>query len=455
MDANSTAPSGSPPPPPFHVYLPGERPNENRGPELLATSISLTALTLTIIGMRLYVRIKMINNLFTDDYLMVLSALFFVAMTALVVIQAEKGAGRHIEYIGKADFVAAQHANFATQPICLVSIGLARLSVACFLLRFASSRMFKWIIWAIMGLSVVLTLQGVLQTMLQCKPMEFVWNKSIPGQCMETSFLLASSLSYAALSIVADFILAVVPIPMLWNVQMNWRVKSAVMGILSLGFLTVTAAILKTVFVTKWGLKGDYMWDSTDITIWYSVEISVAIIAGSIPCLKPLFKRILASTARYGYSGSKGATPAGAGAGYVRNRGKPSPGAGGRSTLSGSRPEGKARAAGRKADPYGDDDDGDDGFEMYPSGSGLGPKAGAGAGAADRPYHGGRLGVDYKVPMETVLEGRPSDEIIIQKHDDERSLSPCSPYGMQHRIVRTTQITVAVEEQERRVKDMV
>ncbi|EJT75680.1 hypothetical protein GGTG_05612 [Gaeumannomyces tritici R3-111a-1] len=388
-------------PPPFHVYLPGERPNENRGPELLATSISLTALALTIVGMRLYVRIRIINSLFTDDYLMVLSALSFVAMTVLVVIQAEKGAGRHIEYIGKADFVAAQHANFATQPICLASIGLARLSVACFLLRFASSRVFKWIIWATMGLSVALTLQGVLHG-------DELPPRLVPEQRGP---------------------LAVIPIPMLWNVQMNWRVKSAVMGILSLGFLTVTAAILKTMFMTKWGLKGDYMWDSTDITIWYNVEISVAIIAGSIPCLKPLFKRMLASTARYGYSGSKGATPAGPG--YMRSRGKPSPGAGGRSTPSGSRPESKARAAGRKADPY------------------------AAAAAAGRPYHGGRLGVDYKVPMETVSEGRPSDDIIIQKHDDERSLSPCSPYGMQHRIVTTTQITVAVEEQERRVKDMV
>ena len=78
----------------------------------------------------------------------------------------------------------------------------------------------------------------LVQTMLQCKPMEFIWNKSIPGgQCTETSILLASSLSNAALSITADFILAAIPIPMLWNVQMNWRVKSAVMGILSLGFL--------------------------------------------------------------------------------------------------------------------------------------------------------------------------------------------------------------------------
>lgn len=68
--------------------------------------------------------------------------------------------------------------------------------------------------------------------------MAFIWDKSIPGgTCMNASYLVTSSLVNAGFSITADFILAVLPIPMLWNVQMNWRVKSAVMGILSLGFL--------------------------------------------------------------------------------------------------------------------------------------------------------------------------------------------------------------------------
>ncbi|POS79861.1 hypothetical protein DHEL01_v201733 [Diaporthe helianthi] len=38
---------------------------------------------------------------------------------------------------------------------------------------------------------------------------------------------------------------------------------------------------------------GDLLWDSADITIWTTVEICVAIIAASIPSLKPMFKAIL------------------------------------------------------------------------------------------------------------------------------------------------------------------
>ncbi|KAL8398581.1 hypothetical protein RB594_008418 [Gaeumannomyces avenae] len=138
--------------------------------------------------------------------------------------------------------------------------------------------------------------------------MEFIWNKDLPGggYCMPASVLVVSGTINSSLTVVSDFTLAVLPIPMLWNVQMNWRVKASIIAILSLGFFTVAAAIKKTIALTKWGERGDFMWDTVDITIWYTAEIAVAIIGGSIPCLKPLFTRILASTAKYGTGGSSG-----------------------------------------------------------------------------------------------------------------------------------------------------
>lgn len=222
----------------------------------------------------------------------------------------------------------------------------------------------------------------------------------------------------------------------------------------------MTAAILKTTFITKWGLEGDYMWDSSDITIWYMVEISIAIMAGSIPCLKPLFKQILATTARYGYSGrGKGGSAPGGGGGYVRSGyGKPSPSGGG-SNISGSWHESKSKQQRKAAaaDPCGDD--GDDGFEMSSPG---GDSSHTYTSSLKHPYGGGSNGAsDLRLEPTTATgsEGRRSQDIIIQQQpqpEDERPLSPISPYANQMRIMRTTQISMSVEEQrERRVKDMV
>ncbi|EHA56704.1 hypothetical protein MGG_11887 [Pyricularia oryzae 70-15] len=129
---------------------------------------------------------------------------------------------------------------------------------------------------------------------LQCRPLEFVWNKALPGgECLSVQDLVFSSYFNSAISILTDMILALLPVPMLWRVQMNRRVKASVAGILSLGLFTVAAAFVKVYYIADWGKLGDPLWESTDITIWYTTEISVAIVAGSIPCLKPMFKDIL------------------------------------------------------------------------------------------------------------------------------------------------------------------
>ena len=44
-------------------------------------------------------------------------------------------------------------------------------------------------------------------------------------------------LTFQAIGILTDLMFALIPIPMLYKIQVNWRVKLAVCGILSLGIL--------------------------------------------------------------------------------------------------------------------------------------------------------------------------------------------------------------------------
>jgi hypothetical protein len=92
---------------------------------------------------------------------------------------------------------------------------------------------------------------------------------------------------------------------MLWQVQLNRRQKVSVIGILALGIFATAACIVKITFLPNYGAKGDWLWDSRDITIWTILETCVGIIGGNLPCLKPLFRTVLGST--YG-RGSKGIT---------------------------------------------------------------------------------------------------------------------------------------------------
>lgn len=56
------------------------------------------------------------------------------------------------------------------------------------------------------------------------------------------------------------------------------------------------ASIVKLTYIRTYSLSGDFLFDSTGLTIWSTTELNIGIIASTIPCLKPLFKFILDNT---------------------------------------------------------------------------------------------------------------------------------------------------------------
>ena len=94
---------------------------------------------------------------------------------------------------------------------------------------------------------------------------------------------------------------------MLWGVQMNRRHKASLICILGLGTFATAAAFVKLSYLPNYGREGDLLWDSRDMTIWTVIECNVGIVAGNLPCLKPLFRSLLVST--YGYGSRKTSQP--------------------------------------------------------------------------------------------------------------------------------------------------
>jgi len=94
---------------------------------------------------------------------------------------------------------------------------------------------------------------------------------------------------------------------MLWRLHVNLRTRVTLMCILGLGLFACIAAAVKVFYTSNYGKKGDFLWDSRNITIWFATELNIAITAASLPCLKPLFKTVLGSTYGRGTRGSSNA----------------------------------------------------------------------------------------------------------------------------------------------------
>lgn len=63
------------------------------------------------------------------------------------------------------------------------------------------------------------------------------WYPTMEGHCQHRSIQTTLSYAVAVVSIMSDWIFAVLPIFLLWNVQLDWRVKCSVIAMLGLGIL--------------------------------------------------------------------------------------------------------------------------------------------------------------------------------------------------------------------------
>lgn len=90
---------------------------------------------------------------------------------------------------------------------------------------------------------------------------------------------------------------------------MSLRKKLSLLLILGMGVAASTAGIMRAVHLGAYGTRGDFLWDSRDITVWYVVETQVGVVAGNMPCVKPLL------VAARCWKGSSSGASGGAGAG--------------------------------------------------------------------------------------------------------------------------------------------
>lgn len=114
----------------------------------------------------------------------------------------------------------------------------AKISIALVLLRLTVKKIHRIILWANIGIVIAIGLMFWLVLLLDCRPISYFWNRVDPeysGTCLSVQTLLDIAYLYSALTIICDLTLGILPIFLVWTLQMNRRTKIAVAGILSLG----------------------------------------------------------------------------------------------------------------------------------------------------------------------------------------------------------------------------
>lgn len=245
---------------------------QDRGPELRSVTIFFLGLTWPIVMARCYVRIRIIRAFGPDDWTM-LGALVgpwapflrpptdswkisFTIYCAFVICGIIYGTGKHIADLTPTDIMKALKAStcgwyfiadaferlqwkqfwwLSELPYFFCS-ALAKISICLFLLHLVVERSHVWILRAIMVVNTVSCVFFFFFMLFQCSPISYFWNHHQPGggHCLSPGIIMNSTYTFSAISSICDFSLGILPIFMVWNLQMSRRSKCAVVGLLSI-----------------------------------------------------------------------------------------------------------------------------------------------------------------------------------------------------------------------------
>lgn len=124
----------------------------------------------------------------------------------------------------------------------------------------------------------------ILQCFFLCRPLAGFWDKTLPGvKCLPE---LTTWLGGAIGNILTDLLVFALPIPMLSKLNLPGAQKAMLLGVFSLGFLSVALSVVRIKYLRL--NQDDVSWSNVSLTCLSMSELTLGIVAACVPTMRRL-----------------------------------------------------------------------------------------------------------------------------------------------------------------------
>lgn len=156
----------------------------------------------------------------------------------LLIVSGHHGLGKHIWSVPPAEAVELMRVLFSFVVLYVLTVPLIKLSVLLFYRRIFGM---TYTIWFCVFLTIGYFISGTIAFLACCRPVSYFWTQFAEhsgGKCVFN--LYPFYVTHAAINVATDGIILLVPIPIVWKLQMRWTQKLMLSGIFLVGGLCVT-----------------------------------------------------------------------------------------------------------------------------------------------------------------------------------------------------------------------
>ncbi|KAI1180777.1 hypothetical protein F4777DRAFT_172206 [Nemania sp. FL0916] len=271
-------------------------PTDSNGIGLLVTAIVTLAISWLSVALRTYVRAGIIMAFQIDDWVMLAGLANFTVSCCFVFKGLSYGLGRHDKSLSQEDEIGAIKYQALATASYISNMWLIKLSIGLFLFRLAARRRYKYILAASIIVVGIWSLTLFFWDVFQCSPISAQWDYTIlandpDSHCIPVDQIVSAAYALSALTVLSDWLYALLPIPIIWHVEMTSQAKWSVILVLGLGIFASIATLVRLGFLADLKDESDILHAGTDAMIWTLIEPSIAISAASLATIRPLLRQ--------------------------------------------------------------------------------------------------------------------------------------------------------------------
>ncbi|KAJ4296490.1 hypothetical protein N0V90_006535 [Kalmusia sp. IMI 367209] len=204
--------------------------------DLLILSTVFMSITIISIAIRIFTRVFILKNLGIDDYLICAGAVFAIVCSSTPIAALSYGLGHPLGEQKPEEVAPYQKLILTSSVAYTVSATFIKLSLLMFYTRLSTGQTFLALVY--IGILIVtgFGIGSVAAVLLQCIPLSMLWDDDKKGHCIR---LIDFYYANAAINIVTDITILLLPIKILWGLHMPLRQRISLCALFGLGGLYV------------------------------------------------------------------------------------------------------------------------------------------------------------------------------------------------------------------------
>jgi len=249
----------------------------------------------TTVTLRFYTRRFILRILGVEDWLVLVAMVLAIGACIGFIRQTFYGLGHHVWTLSQENIQQWNMEQWYSFLFYTMSLSFTKMSILFLYLRVMVHGPMRIINLVVLGIVVVCNIWSFISNFVSCIPLEAGWDSSIQGTCLGVAVSLANSVIH----VITDFIIFLLPLPVILKLKINKKQKIGLVAVFSLGFLVCVISLVRIISITKLDFS-DPPYQVSLVAYWGAVEVNLAIICACLTTLKPLlarfFPKLLGST---------------------------------------------------------------------------------------------------------------------------------------------------------------